>query len=377
MKQFAENLLNEIGVTINGNKPYDIQIHDDRIWGRIARDQSVGAGEAYMDGWWDCDRLDELYYRICRHKLEFKFQSKLKATLKTIRNSLINQQSRAKAAEVSQRHYNVGNRLFELMLGPSMAYTCGYWKDATNLDDAEFAKYELVCKKLDLKPGEEVLELGCGWGGLAKYMAEKHGCKVVACDVGVGPAAYAKEHCKGLPVEIYECDYRDVDVYNPKKKQFDKIVSVGVLEHVGYKNYSTLLDIASNFMKDDGIFLLHSIGSNITVNFCDPWINNYIFPNGHLPSLKQLGKTFENRFVMEDLQNFGAYYDKTLLGWHENLNKHWPELKGESKQFDERFLRMMNYYLLTCAGGFRARSMQLWQFVLTKEGRLNGYRSIR
>lgn len=374
MKQFAEKALKEIGVTINGDKPYDIKVHDERLWGRIARDQSLGAGEAYMEGWWDCDKLDDLFYRVCRSKMEFKFQSKIKANLKTLRNSIFNQQSRPKAAEVSQRHYNLGNPLFELMLGKSMAYTCSYWKDVDNLDDAQFAKYELVSKKLELKPGDTVLELGCGWGGLAKYMAEKHGCYVVACDVGVQPAAYAKEFCKGLPVEIYECDYRDANIYNPENKKFDKIVSVGVLEHVGYKNYNTILDISRNFMKDDGLFLLHSIGSNISVNFCDPFINNYIFPNGHLPSIKQIGKAFENRFVVEDLQNIGSYYEKTLLGWHKNLNQHWPELKSN---FDEKFHRMMNYYLLSCAGGFRARSMQLWQFVLTKEGRLNGYRSFR
>lgn len=374
MQRMLETMMDEIGVTINGNKPYDIKINDPVMFTRIFKDQSVGAGEAYMEGLWDCDQLDELFFRICRHKLYDKVYIPWKGQLINIKNMLINQQTGQKAAEVANRHYNLGNPLFEKMLGESMAYTCGYWKDANTLDEAQFAKYDLICKKAQLKPGDKVLEIGCGWGGLAKYMAEKYGCEVVAMDIGREPAKYAKELCKGLPVKIYECDYRDTAVYNPNHSQFDKIVSVGVLEHVGYKNYDTLMKIAIKFLKKDGIFLLHSIGGNMSRRYCEPWINKYIFPNGMLPSLKQLGKAFENQFVNEDHHNFGAFYDKTLLAWHANLTQHWPELKNN---YDEKFHRMMNYYLLTCAGGFRARGMQLWQFVLTHEGMLNGYKSIR
>lgn len=369
-----QKVLSEIGVTINGNKPYDIKIHDNRVYTEILKKQNIGAGESYMNGWWDCDQLDELFYRVCRHKLYDKLNSSLTANYLYFRNSFINQQSRSKSETVAKVHYNLGNKLYERMLGKSMAYTCGYWKDARNLDEAEFAKYELVCKKLYLKPGEKVLELGCGWGGLAKYMAEKYSCEVVACDIGKEPAGYAKNLCKDLPVKIYQCDYRDVGIYNPNAEKFDKIVSVGVLEHVGYKNYATFLDISRRFIKDDGIFLLHSIGGNKTLNYCDPWIDKYIFPHGHLPSLKQLGDAFENRFIVEDLQNFGAYYDKTLLAWYDNLNANWDELKSD---YNERFYRMMKYYLLSCAGAFRARDMELWQFALTPQGMPHGYTTFR
>lgn len=373
MKHPIESILGEAGIGIDGKNPWDIQIHDKRLLDTVLHRQSIGAGESYMEGGWDCERLDELFYRICRAKLEYKLANKSKVLFLALKNSFFNQQSRTKAAEVAERHYNLGNILFEKMLGKSMAYTCSYWKEAENLDEAQFAKYELVCKKLMLRPGEKVLEIGCGWGGLAKYMAEKYGVEVTAMDIGRGPAQYAKELCKGLPISIYECDYRDVGIYNSKNIKFDKIVSVGVLEHVGYKNYDLLMELSRSFLKEDGIFLLHSIGGNVSVNFCDPWINKYIFPNGMLPSLKQIGKVFEGRFVVEDLHNFGAYYDKTLMAWHENLNKHWPEL---SQHYDDRFRRMMNYYLLSCAGSFRARGMQLWQFVLTP-GILKGYVSFR
>lgn len=241
------------------------------------------------------------------------------------------------------------------------------------MDEAQFAKYELICQKLYLKPNDHVLEIGCGWGGLAKYMAEKYHCQVTAIDIGIEANRYAKEHCKNLPITLHQCDYRDIDIYNSKKIKFDKLVSIGVLEHVGYKNYSTLMALARQQIKEEGIFLLHSIGGNTSKKFCDPWIDKYIFPHGMLPSIKQLGASFEKRFIVEDLQNFGAYYDPTLLAWHKNLNDNWPLL---ADQHSEGFRRMMNYYLLSCAGAFRARGMQLWQYVLTPEGLLNGYNRI-
>lgn len=374
MTQILQNILKEIGVTVNGDGPCDVRIHDSRAYAKILTNQSIGAGESYMDGWWDCDHLDELFYRICRYKTYNHVYSKWKCDLSSLWDSLINQQSRSKSEQVANLHYNLSNKLYELMLGKSMAYTCGYWKNAQNLDEAQFAKYELTCQKMMLKPGDKVLDIGCGRGGLAKYMAEKHGCEVVAIDIAKEAANYSKQLCQGLPVTIYNCDYRDTHIYNPEGKKFDKLVSVGVLEHVGHKNYAHLMDISRSFLKEDGIFLLHSIGGNISKTNCDPWINKYIFPHGMLPSLKQLGGAFENRFVVEDLHNFGAYYDKTLLAWNKNLNDHWPELQGD---YDERFHRMMNYYLLSCAGGFRARDMHLWQFVLTPSGMLGGYNSIR
>lgn len=370
MKQLLQNILKEIGVTLNGDGPCDVRIHDPRTYTKILTNQSIGAGESYMDGWWDCDRLDELFYRICRYKTYRHVYSKWKDGLSFLLDSFINQQSRSKSEHVANLHYNLSNKLYEFMLGKSMAYTCGYWKNAQTLDEAQFAKYELTCQKMMLKPGDTVLDIGCGRGGLAKYIAEKHGCEVVALDLSKEAADYAKQLCQNLPVTIYHCDYRDTHVYNPGEKKFDKLVSVGVLEHVGYKNYAHLMDISRSFLKEDGIFLLHSIGGNISKTNCDPWIDKYIFPHGMLPSLKQLGSAFEHRFIVEDLHNFGAFYDKTLMAWHKNLNDHWNELKTD---YDERFHRMMNYYLLSCAGGFRARDMQLWQFVLSPSGLLGGF----
>lgn len=376
MTHIIEKYLKDIGITINGSNAWDIQVHNNHFLDRILHEQSLGGGESYMEGWWDCEKLDELFFRLMRSQLQNKLYSKYNMALIKLKNTLFNQQTPSKSREVSA-HYTLGNPLFEKMLGKSMAYTCGYWNNAASLDEAQFAKYDLVCKKLDLQPGETVLELGCGWGGLAKRMAEKYGCHVVAFDISSEPANYAKQLCKDLPVNIYQCDYRDTQIYNSKNIKFDKLVSVGVLEHVGNKNYKTFLNIARSFIKPEGIFLLHSIGANERKNYCDPWINQYIFANGVLPSIEQLGNVFENTFVVEDLHNLSVNYDKTLLAWHHNFNQHWTELVSNNKHYTESFRRMMNYYLLSCAGSFRARAMQLWQFVLTPEGKLHGCPSAR
>ena len=169
--------------------------------------------------------------------------------------------------------------------------------------------------------------------------------------------AYAERLCAGKDVRILLQDYRDLD------KQYDRIVSVGMFEHVGPKNYATYFKAVDRCLKPDGLFLLHSIGSNKTQHNVDAWINKYIFPNGCLPSLKQVAEASEPYFVIEDLHNFGADYDKTLMAWHSRFNKAWPQLSGN---YSVKFHRMFNYYLTACAGAFRARNIQLWQLVLSR-----------
>jgi len=227
------------------------------------------------------------------------------------------------------------------------------------LDEAQEAKLDLICRKLQIEPGMKVLDIGCGWGGLAKYIAEHYNCRVTAINIAEEQISYARKLCKNLPVEIKQVDYRDLT------GSYDKIVSVGMFEHVGPKNYKTFMKAVHNCLKNDGVFLLQTIGSNETEGSCDPWFNKYIFPNGKLPSIAQIGNSIEGLFVMEDWHNLGEHYEKTLLAWHKNLNKAWIQLKNK---YDEKFRRMFEYYLLSCAGAFRARQMQLWQIVFTKYG---------
>ena len=244
----------------------------------------------------------------------------------------------------------------------------GYWKEAKTLAAAQEAKLELVCKKMSLEPGMKVLDIGCGWGSFALYAAEHYGVEVVGITVSKEQVTLANERGQGLPVTFRLQDYRDVT------EPFDRIVSLGMFEHVGYKNYRDYMKAAARCLKDDGLFLLHTIGWIKSETSLDPWIHKYIFPNGMLPSLAQISKASEELFVMEDIHSFGTDYDKTLMAWHENFEEHWPELKDK---YDERFYRMWRYYLLVCAGSFRARKNQLWQIVFSKNGVVSGYKSFR
>lgn len=367
-------LLAKADIVVNGSRPWDIQIVNPRALKRILSSPSLGAGESYMNGDWECPRLDEFFFRILRDLKSTEIYRPAACLAFWIKNSVINLQATKYSKQVAEKHYNIDNDLYIAMLGPSMAYTCAYWRDARSLDEAQFAKYDLICRKLDLRPGERVLELGCGFGGLAKFAAEKYGVSMVSINISSAQMQYARQICQGLPVQLVECDYRDVERYNPQHLPFDKVVSVGLCEHIGHKNYQTFLKIARENLKKDGLFLLHTIAKNVSNAFTDPWIQKYIFPHGMLPTLKMLGQASESYFVTEDVHNLGADYDKTLMAWYENFEAAWPKI---SLKHDERFRRMWRYYLLSCAGGFRARSMQLYQFVFSPRGELNGYLTVR
>ena len=352
MSEILQRFLDQFGVQLNGTNPYDIHIVDPRMYQLRLSEPSLIAGETYMEGWWECDRLDELFFRIGRTQSQKSYYPWWSTTSHAIKSLLLNLQSRKRSKEVAERHYNLGNDLYEAMLGPTMAYTCGYWKDTDTLEQAQENKFDLICRKLQLKPGERLLDLGCGWGSFAKFAAERYGCEVVGVNISSEQVHYAQELCSKLPITICLADYRDVKTYNPHNQLFDKVASIGQFEHVGNRNYPLFFGIVKNLLKDSGLFLLHTIGKNVTSSFVDPWIHKYIFPYGMLPSIVQLAHALEPHFILEDLHNFGADYDKTLMTWHANFIAHWPQL---ASKFDDRFYRMWTYYLLSCAGGFRAR----------------------
>jgi len=365
-KKVMKEFLKPADIRVNGDRPWDIQVHNEKLYSRILAGGSLALGESYMDGWWDCEQLDEFFNKALGAELEKQVRSK-GMLWNVLRATLTNMQNRTKAYEVGRKHYDIGNDLYEAMLDKTMSYSCGYWAAAKNLDQAQVAKLDLACRKLGLKKGMRVLDIGSGWGGFAKYAAENYGVEVVGVTISKEQVKLAKERGKGLPLEYRLQDYRQLN------EQFDRIISIGMIEHVGKKNYRTYMEVAHRCLKPDGLFLLHTIGGNTSVRSAEPWINKYIFPNSMLPSAKQLTTATENLFVLEDWHSFGADYDKTLLAWHKNFTRSWKDLKG----YDERFHRMWDYYLLACAGSFRARKNQLWQIVLSKEGVARGYKSIR
>jgi cyclopropane-fatty-acyl-phospholipid synthase len=372
MRKSAErhmtDMLATADIEVNGARPWDIRIKNSDLFERVAISGSLGLGEAYMDGWWECDALDQFFFKLMLHGIEQKFRSCPPVVANAVKAMIFNRQSRRKAFEVGEKHYDAGNDLFEKMLDPHMAYSCAYWNEAADLHQAQEAKLELICRKLMLTPGMKLLDIGCGWGSLVRYAARHYGVSAVGLTISTEQAALAQERCADLPVEIRLQDYRET------QGTFDAVVSVGMFEHVGYKNHRTFMQVARKCLKDDGLFLLHTIASNNTVRHCDPWCDKYIFPNGMLPSIKQLGASMEEQFVMEDWHNIGVDYDRTLLAWHENFERSWPSLKN---RYSERFYRMWRYYLLSVAGCFRARALQVWQVVMSPHGKIGGYKYLR
>lgn len=368
-KEKIQELLSRADLTINGPNPYDPQVHDERLYDRILAGGTLALGEAYMDGWWDCEALDELVARVLRAKIDAHIQGVASAAWLILRAKFLNMQNASRAFEVGEKHYDIGNDLYEKMLDRRMTYTCGYWKDAKTLDEAQEAKLDLVCRKVGIKKSDRILDIGGGWGSFAKFAAEKYGAKVVAITVSKEQVALGSERVKGLPVEIRLQDYRDVS-----DGPYDHIVSLGMFEHVGHKNYHTYFEKARELLKDDGLFLLHTIGNNKSETITDSWIHRYIFPNGQLPSIQQVGASIENFFVMEDWHNFGVDYERTLRAWSKNFDAAWPSLK---EKYGERFYRMWHYWLSISIGSFQARQNQLWQIVLSKHGVPGGYQSTR
>lgn len=364
------SLLSTANVTIDGDRSWDIRVRDPEVYKRVLSRWSLGLGEAYMDEQWECDRLDELFARLLRADVDSAVMGSAKISLmfSHLRHRWLNLQSIARAFQVGEQHYDAGNDIFEAMLDSRMIYSCGYWEKADNVEQAQYDKLDMICRKLKLRAGESLLDIGCGWGGLAQFAAENYGVRVTGVTISREQLAYAKARCAHLPVTFLLQDYRDL------QGMFDKIVSVGMFEHVGPKNYTTYFDVASRLLAPSGIFLLHSIGIAQESEGTDPWIEKYIFPNGKLPSAVEIARAVEGRFVIEDWHNFGQDYDRTLMAWWARFQAAWPQLKS---RYDRRFYRMWKYYLLSCAGFFRSRQGQLWQLVLTHPQQIGTYRSFR
>lgn len=365
----VEELLAAADVRVDGERPWDLQVHEPRFFARVLAQGSLGLGESYMDGWWDAPSLDGFLYQLLHAHVDERVHG-LGDVLAGLKARVVNLQSMRRSFTVGRRHYDLGNDLYAAMLGQRLVYSCAYWRDASgmpldNLDAAQEAKLDLVCRKLDLGPGLRVLDIGCGWGEALKFAAERYGVSGVGVTVSREQAEYARRLCEGLPIEIRLQDYREVD------ERFDRAFSIGMFEHVGVRNYDTYFETARRCLDPrSGLLVLHTIGGNHSVRHTDRWIAKYIFPNSMLPSAEQITQSVEGRFVIEDWHNFGTDYDRTLQAWRDNLDAAWPSLPA---RYDERFQRMWRFYLSASMATFRSRRSQLWQVVLSPEGVPGGY----
>lgn len=373
-ESLVRNLLTQAGITLGGSAPHDLHVHDPRFYERVVAEGSLGLGESYMDGWWSCGQLDEFFCRILRARLDAKVRLPWREVLAAGVARVLNRQSSRRASQVATVHYDLGAEFFEAIMDPSMAYSCGYWKDAHTLAEAQQAKLDLTCRKLQLTPSDRVLDIGSGWGSFVGFAAQHYGCAQVGVTISAPQAEYARRRCQGLPVTIVRADYREIT--RQAHGAFDKVVSIGMFEHVGPKNYRTFMRVVDRVLTRDGLFLLHTIGDNLSRQRCDPWLDRYIFPNGVAPSVRQIARAIDGLFVMEDWHNFGPDYYTTLMAWCENLRKNFAGVSLDLPGPRDRFFRMWEYFFTSFASAFKTRQLQLWQIVMSR-GTIPAYTSIR
>lgn len=387
-RKILNEIFNYADIKINGDNPHDIIVNHSRFYDKVMSNGSLGLGESYMDGDWDCKSLDKLFDNITTYNLREHAKEKC-SVVDFVINKISSNGKLKESEKLMKQHYDIGNDLYTSMLGGNpienqnhafMQYTCGYReitenKNEFNLRDAQIKKLELICKKAYLKSGMKILELGSGFGGFANYSSTNYGVEITAYNISKKQIEFSREWNKNLPVNIINKDYRLAE------GEFDRIISIGFAEHANLKE---LMKTAYKCLSRDGLFIIHTIGKLKPIRRTDPWINKYIFPGGNLHSISQLSEAAEGLFTILDIHNFGQDYDPTLMAWNENFQSSWPEIeKNYEHKVNGKFKRMWEYYLLSCAGAFRvseenpkAVKNQLFQIILSKES-IKKYISIR
>jgi cyclopropane-fatty-acyl-phospholipid synthase len=362
-KVFIKGLLLKAGITIGGNKPYDIHVHNEAFYDLVMTSGSLGLGESYIEKYWDCAQIDEFINRIIRADLSSEVGKDFKSLARIILAKVKNYQKASQSASDISEHYDIGDGWYESFLDNRMVYTCGYWKNATNLDEAQEAKLNLSCRKEKIEDGMHILDIGSGWGSYAKYVLENFKNVTVTgisnCKTHV---QYATNTCKAYKnrVEFQLHDWGKI------AGKYDAIASFGMFEHVGPKNYRRFMKkVYNSLSSDESLFLLHCISSNTATTSTDPYIQKRIFPGTVIPSVAGISKATDGLLKLEDWHLFGQDYDTTLMAWHNNFVKNFPELFKIGK-FNERNFRKQVYYFCMCAGSFRANKNDLSQIVFSK-----------
>ncbi len=359
---------------LNGDDPLlvTVRVHDANVYRRLALRGSIGVGEAYMAGEWSCDDLTRLMRLFVRNRtvLNGLEHGPVRLAMQLFRIAhLLNRNTRNGSRGNIAAHYDLGNEFYRLFLDPTLMYSCAVFEGSdTELHEASIAKLERICRKLALSADDHVLEIGTGWGGFALHAARHYGCRVTTTTISREQYQLTRERVEqaGLDgrITVLLRDYRDLD------GSYDKLVSIEMIEAVGHQYLDTYFRTCSRLLKDNGLMLLQAITiadqeyerAKRAVDF----IQHYIFPGGFLPSLNALCNSLARvtDLSVRHLEDIGPHYATTLRHWHERFRNNLDRVRTQG--FDERFVRMWEYYLCYCEGGFAERALGTAQLLLAK-----------
>ncbi|MBH8577586.1 class I SAM-dependent methyltransferase [Nostocaceae cyanobacterium CENA369] len=355
----------------DSEEPLHLNIHNDNTYNRILTFGTLGFCEAYMDGWWDEENnnLVELIGLLYRSNVSSKARNQVTIALafKIITQRLrtlpiLIQNSRKNV----QHHYDLGNDFYQNFLDSTMTYSCGYrLREADSLEQMQLQKYELICQKLALQPGESLIDIGCGWGGMLIYAAEHYGISGTGITLSVEQAKLAQEQIEyrglGDRIKIIIADYREV------QGQFNKFVSIGMFEHVGKGNFATFMQKASRLLTANGVGLLHTIVTQSNERN-GAWVDKYIFPGGYAPQLHELTQElWAAKLSVAHCENLKPHYAETLKRWANNFVSNRAKIASLNQTYDERFLRMWYLYLQSFEASFRYGGLHVYQILFYKD----------
>ena len=352
----------------NKTDPIIIKILDKSLHFKLLINPDLYFGEAYTDGTLKIengtltDFLEIAYQNIGRNEINtFGYiLKKIKGTYRYLTSFNFAKQSKKNVAH----HYDLSDDLYNLFLDSKRQYSCAYFKNENDtLEQAQKNKIDHIIKKLNLKPNQKVLDIGSGWGSLAIEIAKQSKCEVTGITLSENQLNYSKNKAKEENLEN-QVNFKLLD-YRFLKEKFDRVVSVGMFEHVGRKFYKTFFKQVSNLLKDDGLALIHTIGSVNEPRDPQPWISKYIFPGGYTPSMSEVvGPIEKSGLVISDIEVLRMHYAHTLRNWKENCIKNKSKIVN---MFDERFFRMWEFYLSSCEMAFKWGDQVVFQFQLTKD----------
>ncbi len=342
----------------DGNPKFRIIMNEPIHKSEIFSDPSIAFGEGYMNKKIEIvGSIQDVIESLYNSSESFLGSSKASKIIKSVSNNI------KKSKENIEFHYDVGNDFYKLWLDDSMTYSCGYFKNEDDsLDDAQKNKVDYILKKLNLKEGESLLDIGCGWGNLIIQAAKKYKVKAVGITLSTQQFEKASERIEEENLadyaEVQLIDYREI-----KDMKFDKIVSVGMLEHVGKNHLEEYFCAVNKLLNKNGISLLHCI-TNIDEGGTNSWINKYIFPGGYVPSIQELIQYIsKERFHIIDVESLRRHYVRTLQCWADNFENSLDEIK---KTKDETFIRMWRMYLNSCAASFKCGNIDIHQILFSK-----------